>query len=141
MSSKVRFPDLTDEERAAVCNGCGPKGAFATVTIWLVVIEWTISLRIKPPGWLFKASCDWHDFNYWLGGTELDRARADLQFYLAMRDDAKGTAWWYPTWLATFRAWVYYKAVSIGGRSSFHYGATRTRADLDREVERQRLAA
>jgi hypothetical protein len=63
----LRFRDLEPEERALICNGCGGKG------------HW-----FNPPDWLFKASCDHHDFNYWLGHTEEDRRRADWQFYVAM---------------------------------------------------------
>lgn len=114
---KLRFVDLTPEERAIVCNGCGGKG------LWL-----------KPPDWLFKASCDHHDFNYWLGCTEEDRRRADWQFYLAMIEDTLSAPWWRRPF-ARARAWVYYTAVRLFAKSFFYYGPReRTREDLEKAL-------
>lgn len=111
---KIRWRDLTAEERAAITNGCGGKGSW-----------------IDPPDWLFKASCDHHDFNYWLGCTEQDRHHADWQFYRAMLQDAAQAPWWRRPF-ARARAWVYYRAVRAFGRPYFHYAERmRTRADLD----------
>ena len=117
----IRYKDLTPEDRAFICNGCGGKGC------WL-----------KPPDWLFKASCNHHDFNYWLGHTEVDRARADWQFYQAMVEDANEAPWWRRPF-ARMRAWAYYRAVRTWARDYFYYGpAERTREDLDAELAAER---
>ena len=108
------WSDLNADERALVANGCGGKGSL-----------------IPVPDWLFGASCDQHDFYYWRGGTEDDRRKADWQFYLAMREDARLTPWWYPSRLAIMRAWIYYKAVRLFAAGYFHFGQQRGRAELD----------
>jgi len=114
----VRFRDLAPLERDLICNGCGPKGG-----------------KVPVPEFMFTASCDHHDFNYWIGHTERDREKADWQFYLALREDAK-RAPWYSRWWHRMMAWTYYLAVRAFGESSFHYGPRpRTREDLDRELK------
>lgn len=121
----LRWRHLTPEERKHISNGCGGKGSW-----------------VKPPNWLFRASCDIHDFNYWLGFTEEHRAKADHQFYEMMLEDAARTPWYYPKFLARWRAWAYYKAVRRYARSYFYYATKeRTRADLDRELAERRRAA
>lgn len=110
---KITWKLLKPWERGLISNGCGGKGSW-----------------IDPPDWLFRASCDWHDFEYWRGGTEADRAHADLGFYTAMLEDAESTPWWYPKFLAKTRAWIYYKAVRRFGKPFFHYGEQRGWEDL-----------
>ena len=115
--TRIRFRDLTPEERAHICNGCGGKGHWLT-----------------PPSWLFQACCDHHDFNYWLGCTEDDRAHADLQFHVAMVGDANASPW-YLRWWRRRMAWLYWKAVARYGKTFFYYGPReRTREDLAREM-------
>ena len=109
--TQVRFNDLTTEQldilrSNAELNGCGGKGG------WL-----------NPPDWIFTASCDHHDFNYWLGGTELDRSKADWQFYQAMLVDVENTSWWKRPWYKMV-AWVYYTAVRKFASSFFSYDDT-----------------
>lgn len=88
------------------------------------------------PNWLFKASCDHHDFNYWLGHTEEDRRRADWQFYRAMIEDANRASWWRRPF-ARARAWVYYRAVRWWAAGFFYYGPhERTREDLEAALAR-----
>ena len=96
---RVRFRHLTDYQRQIICNGCGPKGLF-----------------IKPPDFMFRASCDHHDFNYWIGCNRLHRKKADLQFYREMLKDA-GSDPWYKFW-----AGVYYRVVRWFGARSFYWG-------------------
>lgn len=115
---KVRYRDLTPEmlrlaKEKGIINGCGGKGSWVPV-----------------PDWLFRASCFHHDFNYWVGGDENDRRKADKQFYVEMLTDAEDTPWWYPTRLAKVRAWVYYMAVRVFAKKFFHYGKQRTLADF-----------
>ena len=116
-----RFRDLSLEERKRICNGCGGKG------------HW-----FKPPSWLFQACCDHHDFNYWLGYREEDRARSDLQFYEAMLIDADASPW-YLRWWRRRMAWAYWQAVKRWGGPFFYYGPKeRTRTDLAAETDSAR---
>lgn len=110
----MKYAELAPEDLAKITNGCGRKGGY-----------------LDPPDWIFTASCDHHDYHYWVGGNEYDRWEADWKFYHAMLQDAydKGnfiTRYWY-----YFLAWTYYQAVRKFGRVAFHYGRKRTRADLD----------
>ena len=105
-SKKVRFKDLTEKQKFIICNGCGPKGGWVPV-----------------PEFFCHASCDHHDFNYWLGGSEWDRLKADNQFYTEMRKDAG----WNP--LKQSVALTYYLAVRTCGWSCFRY------ADKERNID------
>lgn len=99
----VRYEDLTPEQKAKICNGCGGKGGW-----------------FNPPEFCFHASCNHHDFNYWLGGDEEDRKKADKQFYAAMLEDCeryKGLRKYYYRSMA----WVYYRAVRMCGSQFFNY--------------------
>ena len=113
MDERIRFRDLTDSQKKSICNGCGGKGGF-----------------INTPQFLFKADCNQHDFNYWLGCTEADRKKADKQFYSAMKDDVKRQ----PVMKRPFLymvAFIYYKAVRVCGIKFFHYASLeRTSDDL-----------
>ena len=96
-----------------ICNGCGGKGG-----------------PVDPPEWRFHDSCQRHDFDYWLGGTEDDRLRADKAFYADMQLACHlRKQWWQRPWYYTM-AWVYYRAVRHCGGGYFHYGSRRTWADL-----------
>lgn len=109
----LRWRNLLPEERRAITNGCGGKGGW-----------------FNPPDYLFTASCDHHDFNYWLGGTQEDRREADEQFYEAMRFDASLAPLWQRWWLYG-AAWRYYVAVRWFGKKYFHEGRERTWEDLE----------
>lgn len=110
---RVRFKDLTDTEKEIVCNGCGPKG-----------------IPVPIPQFRFRASCDHHDFNYWLGCNRLQRKKADLQFLREMMIDA-GNSYWHKRW-----ALSYYRAVRTWGVFCFHWAKEqRNRIDLDKTVE------
>jgi hypothetical protein len=104
----IRYRDLTVEQRAIICNGCGPKGR------WIPI-----------PDFCFHASCDHHDFNYWIGCTWRDRLKADNQFYREMRRDAG--------WDLKYQLWalIYYIFVRLFGAAGFHFAdVERDRADL-----------
>lgn len=94
----IRYRDITEEQKEKICNGCGPKGGIVPV-----------------PDFFMHASCDHHDFNYWIGCTIKDRWKADRQFYAEMRKDAG----WNPIKQAI--ALTYYLAVAAGGAAFFHY--------------------
>ena len=128
MAKKLVYKNLSHLERRVICNGCGRKSGF-----------------IPVPEFKFTASCNQHDFNYWLGGSEADRLKADYQFYVAMKHDAtydeEGNKRnflvrrYYLTW-----AYIYYKAVrTCGGNKKlggFNYrDVPRTWKDLDNEVQ------
>jgi len=100
----LKHKGLTPEQKKYICNGCGSKGGW-----------------IKPPNFIFKASCNQHDFHYWRGCKESDRKKADKSFYKYMKIDIKERDYnffkkaWYYTW-----AYSYYKAVRIFGKKAFY---------------------
>ena len=94
----IRYRDLTEEQKAIICNGCGPKGGWVPV-----------------PDFCFHASCDHHDFNYWLGCTEADRWKADHQFLVEMLKDAGDDP------AKQTLAITYWLAVRVFGPACFHY--------------------
>jgi len=111
--AKVRFRNLSDEQKALLCNGCGGKGGW-----------------FNPPDFMFEASCNHHEFNYWLGYRESDRKRADVQFYEAMKRDVRLLKWWRRP-AAYVVAYTYYRAVRWFAKSHFHYGShERTMTDM-----------
>ena len=119
---RVRFADLTEEERRVICNGCGPKGGF-----------------IPVPEFIFNACCDHHDFNYWIGCNRKQRKKADLQFLREMLRDAN--TYPYPEPRNTYRwlARIYYRAVRFGGVFCFHWAKRqRNRIDLNIEIAKYR---
>lgn len=111
----LRYSDLTQEQINSIANGCGGKGSL-----------------IPVPNFLFKASCNQHDFYYWRGGDESDREAADDAFYKYMcidiEDNAKGLVekLWYHAW-----ALLYYLAVRQFGDKYFYYSTSmRTLKDI-----------
>jgi hypothetical protein len=112
---KLKYKDLTPEEKRKICNGCGGKGG-----------------KINPPEFKFNASCNHHDFNYWRGHTESDRRKADKEFYKAMKGDARKLPW-YRRSIHFSLAYIYYKAVRISGKKFFYYGPKyRDRSDINK---------
>ncbi len=110
----IRYHDLNEIQRNALCNGCGGKGGL-----------------INPPEFLFNASCNQHDFYYWRGGTEEDRKKADNDFYEFMKQDAEAVNNWLKRKTYRLIAWTYYKAVRIHGKKFFYYSTKqRDIADL-----------
>lgn len=115
----LTFDDLTPEEHAWICNGCGP--------VWF-----------KVPEFIFREACCRHDFDYWSGFTANDRARADRRFLARMREAIKASAanpW--QRWAWWFVAQRYYWAVKLFGRRSFRFDRRcyGTRDDLIREMQ------
>jgi len=113
----MEYPNLTEVEldllkEKGELNGCGGKGG------WL-----------NPPDFNFEASCNWHDFNYWKGGTEMDRMHYDFGFYEAMLRDLKRSPW-YNVPIHFLLATIYYMAVRLFGKKYFYYGEKRTRKDI-----------
>jgi len=111
--TKIRYNELTKEQKEVICNGCGGKGG-----------------KLNPPDFMFTASCNHHDFNYWLGHTEEDRRKADKQFLEAMLNDISVLPFWKRFFFRKI-AYTYYKAVRLFGKSFFYYAkAERTKEDL-----------
>jgi len=105
----LHYQDLTEKQKSIVCNGCGPKAWFLPV-----------------PEFFCHASCDHHDFRYWIGCTWQDRRKADTEFYTAMRVDAG----WNPIKLTI--CLTFYLAVRAFGADCFHF-ADRQRDEQDLE--------
>ena len=99
----LKYSQLNTFQKQAICNGCGGKGSF-----------------IKPPNFLFKASCNHHDFLYWRGYEEIDRQIADEAFYKWMRVDIKEAKWYLKPYYHLW-AYTYYKAVRLFGKKYFYY--------------------
>lgn len=100
---KLRYSDLNEEQKKHICNGCGGKGGW-----------------IKPPNFIFKASCNQHDFYFWRGCTLAEFKKANKDFYKFMKEDIKKAKWYkrayYHVW-----AYSYYQAVAIGGKKYFYF--------------------
>ena len=99
-----KYKDLTKEEKDRICNGCGAKGG-----------------RIKPPlAIFFNASCNHHDYGYWLGGTEEDRLKCDKKLYDALLLDCSLLP---RKKYLLYRLWskLYYYAVRAFGSKYFNY--------------------
>ena len=118
----VRYRELTTSQKKVIVNGCGGKGS-----------------GIPVPNFIFKASCNKHDFYYWRGKTEEDRKTADLAFLSFMLDDANEFSFFkrrrYRSW-----AYVYYLSVRIFGKKFFNYSDEyKTMKDVIREVRDAKL--
>jgi len=112
----LKYKNLTKKQIEFISDGCGKKGGILNV-----------------PNFIFTASCDQHDVNYWIGGTEKDRAKADRQFYNAMIKDAKTYSWYKRYWYSTL-AWIYYRGVKLFASSYFHYGKQKGYKELEEEM-------
>lgn len=116
-----KFDDLTAEQRAAICNGCGAKGGW-----------------FRPPQLAFGVTCDRHDYDYWCGGGARERLMADATFFGAMVTVAALLPIWRrPGHLVA--AWLYYRGVRWFGREAFAFGERKTMDDLEVEVANYRL--
>jgi len=102
------FWAATDEERACVCNGAGPRGYGWAVpdTIW---------------GLSITAAADIHDWMYNEGRTRADKDQAD-QVFLTNLTNLVNQAAWCLRWLRNRRAKKYYLAVKIFGWGAFKAG-------------------
>ena len=114
---KLRYRDLKSEDKKHVCNGCGSKGGI-----------------VKPPNFLFLASCDIHDFYYWRGGVETDRSKADTDFYKYIKLDISNSIWYLKP-LYHIIGYSYYKAVKLFGKKAFYYGEQKTEQNLIIEMK------
>ena len=117
MNDVLRYKHLTQTQKNFICNGCGSKSGW-----------------IKPPSFIFKASCNHHDFKYYIGGTEEGREKADREFYNAMLKDIKSASWYLKPYYHVW-AFSYYLAVREFGAKHFEYRDNpRTMKDLVQEI-------
>lgn len=71
-----------------------------------------------------KLACCIHDYRYEVGGTEEDKIFADRELMYnitVLVDEYSKAKWWFPGWLARYRAVTYYNGVVYGGKKSFNY--------------------
>ena len=118
MSTRIRYKTLTDAQKAFICNGCGGKGSWVPV-----------------PNFIFEASCNHHDFQYWLGCRKKDRKKADRQFLTEMMVDTirSKRKLFYASW-----AILYYAAVRLRGKKYFYHAPLqRTLEDLNEAMRRE----
>jgi len=109
----LRYSEVSSYKRKQITNGCGGKGGW-----------------IKPPSFIFKASCNQHDFYYWRGVSEEDRVSADNSFYRFMKEDIADAKWYMKPYYHQW-ALAYYVAVRLFGKEYFNYSENmRTLADL-----------
>lgn len=105
--------DLHATERAAICNGIGPRagaGIFSKLFCGLL----RIFIRLSGLAVLFDLCGDDHDLWYVLGGTEDDRDFADVVFFGACRAIKRKAPWpLHP--LINLYSTASYDAVQAGG--------------------------
>jgi len=100
-----KYKDLTSNEIKELCNGCGSKGGL-----------------LKPPNFIFKDSCNEHDYLYFIGGNKYDKQYADNKFYNQMINDIKELNLNYIKYLYYHSiCYIYYQAVDIFGYKYFNY--------------------
>lgn len=119
--AKFKLEDLEDCDRSYIVNGCGGKGGWVPV-----------------PNFQFKASCDRHDFGYWVGGDKKQRLYCDARFFGAMVTDAALLPpWKRPAHLLL--SYVYFRAVRCFGGKFFHQGTPRVQADVPLFIAHERI--
>ena len=116
----MKFKDLTKDQKAKICNGCGPKFMGA----------------LKAPEFVFGDSCEHHDFRYWKGAPfgkkRLERLRSDIQFLESMLQSVGESDPELRPMLYRM-AYRYFKMVRAFGWAAFWWGKPRTIARLDRK--------
>lgn len=81
------------------------------------------------PEFVFHEACDHHDFNYWLGCTDEDRKKADVEFLQEMIRLANYNEGYIQL------AFIYFNAVRRFGGTCFHYAdRERDETDLEKEI-------
>ncbi len=117
----LKYSDLTKHQKAFITNGCGGKGGY-----------------INPPNFIFKASCNHHDFLFWRGHTKKDFIQANKDFYRWMKIDIKELkSRWHKKAYYHIWAFTYFSAVNIAGTKYFYFGERmKTLEDLEKEIEK-----
>ena len=114
---KLKYSDLTRNQKRFICNSCGNKGGY-----------------IKPPNFIFKASCNHHDFYYWRGCTKEDFKEANREFYNLMKKDIEEVEFYKKAYYHVW-AFSYFKAVEFVGKKYFNFSdKQKTLEDLKKEI-------
>jgi hypothetical protein len=102
-----KFEELTEKERADICNGCGGKGG------WIV----------PPYAAMNEANCNHHDYGYWKGGGVWARLVCDCKFWWALQKDSLAFGWKNPHKVVWFTGWaaIYFLGVRVAGWKYFNY--------------------
>ena len=104
------FWELSTDERNRISNGCGAASAAIDY-----VPDTIFGLNIS-------ASCDIHDFGYYLGGTEQDKFIADLFLLINTLQIIKQHGGWkFMKALRYSRAIKYFYAVDFYGDDAFKF--------------------
>ena len=132
----LKYKDLTPTQKKFVANGCGGKGGW-----------------IQPPNFIFLASCNHHDFKFWLGYLLEHFYKANKDFYIWMKKDIANISFstkekWYQRYVENVKisalkshyhiwAFSYYQAVNIRGKKYFSFSdRPKTLEDLQMEMMR-----
>jgi hypothetical protein len=114
--SELSVCDRRELRAAGITNGCGPCGH--------------LMARLVPE-FDFHGACQNHDYDYFLGGTELDRHTADDMFLLRMYGAARSRKSLLRRLAVKALARVYHWSVRTFGQTSFNYtNPIHTVADL-----------
>ena len=107
------YDTLTDEQReyflTYIWNGVGSR-----------------DFSVTPPQLIFRGPSAYHDFAYWLGGTEEDRNKADKQFLIDELDQVRREKHITQKPFYFMMAYVYYLGLAAIGKKAFEYGGPRT---------------
>jgi hypothetical protein len=101
----AEFWNLTQEQLADICNGCGPKG-------W----GWIVPDRFRLIGVSFRLACDIHDYCYYSG---VSKDIADKMFLENMLTLSQ-SAYFGCKPIAEHFAFIYYLAVKNGGAGAYN---------------------
>lgn len=104
------YMELSDTDRAIICNGCGSAKAkfdFVPDSIYFLSI---------------REACYRHDYAYFIGKTAEDKAAADLQFLNNMLTIINTQSSALMKWPRRWRAMTYYSAVCDKGHAAFWAG-------------------
>ena len=106
----AEFWELSTDERNKISNGCGAASAAIDY-----VPDTVYGLNIS-------ASCDIHDFGYYLGGTEEDKYISDLFLLInALQIIKQNNGWKFMKALRYSRAIKYFYAVDFYGDDAFNF--------------------
>jgi len=135
---RIKYDDLTDEQKSAITNGCGNK-----------------KFLVKPPDYIFEEFCKKHDFRYYRGkGPSItswrfwmspfrylaekrrDRLEADVLFYSEMINCVNETFEHLPLKHEEYSiiANRFFKAVRLFGWFFYNWFKEKDMKDLEKDI-------
>lgn len=109
---RPRYQDATPDQLKLICNGVGPSWAPPPVRKTMTLLS----------NWFFdEASWQHHDFGYYIGRTEKERAEYDAKFFDAMIKDCQQLPW-HKKANGYSLSCFFYASVRLFGSASFYYG-------------------